>query len=250
MRRSSILIVDDEPNIRLMLRTTLESALYSVCEAADGEEALRQIAISNPDAMILDLSMPRMDGLGVLTELNKLCKEARRPRVLVLTAYGSIAAAVKATRLGAIDFLEKPVVPDEVREAVAAILASPLAGVGEFASDDPLEGGYQGVLARVRRLMRTAEYTDAETLLMKAADLAVRDAAYFNLLGVLYEVRRQHRLARKFYGKAIAADKDYAPAQLNMRRIYELYTFGSSSVAAALGDEQDSSSPRVAETSR
>ena len=98
--------------------------------------------------------------------------------------------------------------------------------------------------------MHAAAYTDAETLLMKAADLAVKDAAYFNLLGVIYEVRRQHRLARKFYGKAIAADKDYGPAQMNMRRIYELYTFGRSQVAAALGDDEHSSTPRVPQTSR
>ena len=67
----------------------------------------------------------------------------------------------------------------------------------------------------------------------------VKDAAYFNLLGVLYEARRERRLARKFYGKAIAADGKYEPAQRNMRRLYELQTFGRSQEPATLGDEKD-----------
>ena len=72
--------------------------------------------------MILDLSMPVLDGVGVLNEL-KGVRPDRKPRVIVLTAYGSIPVAVKATRLGAMDFLEKPVAPDEVRESVEAVLA-------------------------------------------------------------------------------------------------------------------------------
>jgi CheY-like chemotaxis protein len=237
MNTRRILIADDETNIRLMLRASLESEGYVIEEAVDGVEALKAIERQVPDVMILDMSMPGLDGMGVLKELQGVRPE-RRPRVIVLTAYGSIPAAVKAIRLGAVDFLEKPIVPDEMREAVEAALLQTPPGVGRLkAGEDPLAGGYEGVLNRIRKALRLAEYADAETLLMKAADLAVKDAAYFNLLGVLYEARRERRLARKFYGKAIAADGHYEPAQKNMRRLYELETFGRSREPATLGDE-------------
>jgi len=234
----TVLVVDDETNIRLMLRTTLKSVFYSALVAPNGREALEIIDKRHPDVMILDLSMPQMDGMGVLTELKNV-RPDKKPRTIILTAYGSIPAAVKAIRLGAIDFLEKPISPDEVRESVEAALNEPLPARGASIQDDPLAGGYAGVLDRVRKLLRLAKYTDAETLLMKAADLSHKDAAYFNLLGVLYESQRQWRLARKFYGKAIAADKRYEPAQRNMRRLYELTQFGSSREPVTLGDESD-----------
>ncbi|HZK82233.1 MAG TPA: response regulator [Humisphaera sp.] len=238
MKPTTVLVVDDETNIRLMLRTTLETEGYRVQQAVDGREALKAIEREVPDVMILDLSMPVLDGMGVLQELKNVRPE-KKPRIIVLTAYGSISTAVKATRLGAMDFLEKPVSPDEVRESVAGVLMEPLSLPQVSDSGDPLAGGYAGVLNRVRHAMRLANYTDAETLLMKAADLAHKDAAYFNLLGILYEAQREHRLARKFYGKAIATDKRYEPAQTNMRRLYELQTFGRTQQPVSLGDEPD-----------
>jgi len=125
MKPANILIVDDETNIRLMLRTALKSEGYVIREARDGREAMEAIDREVPDLMILDLSMPALDGLGVLKELRGM-RDERKPRIIVLTAYGSIPTAVKATRLGAVDFLEKPVSPDEVREAVAAALLEPV----------------------------------------------------------------------------------------------------------------------------
>src|SRR5580698_5949335 len=102
MKPTSILVVDDESNIRLMLRTSLESEGYAVTEAADGREALDEIHRSTPDLVVLDLNMPRLDGMAVLEQMKH---DGPRPRVIVLTAFGSIATAVKATRLGALDFL-------------------------------------------------------------------------------------------------------------------------------------------------
>jgi DNA-binding response OmpR family regulator len=244
-----ILIVDDETNIRLMLRTALRSEGYVVEEAADGQDALAAIDRRTPQVMILDLSMPVLDGMGVLQAL-KSVRPNKKPRVIVLTAYGSINTAVNATRLGAIDFLEKPISPDEVREAVEAALDES-APAGSESGAETLglpPGGYEGVLDRVRQLLRLSKFTDAETLLMKAADLSHRDAAYFNLLGVLYETRREWRLARKFYGKAIAFDGHYEPAQKNMRRLYELYQFGRSQEPVTLGDEPDVLYARLPET--
>lgn len=240
MRPWHILIVDDESNIRLMLRTALSTSGYDVAEASNGRQALEAVAQRKPDLMILDLSMPELDGMGVLESLRQL-RPSLRPKVVVLTAYGSIAAAVRATRLGAMDFLEKPVSPGELREAVTAALAEPAATeavlVPAAAADEQLAGGYAAVLDRARRALHAAEFSDAESLLMKAADLGERDAAYFNLLGVLYEVQRKWRLAKKCYGKAIVADRKYEPSQTNMRRMYELETFGKTVYSIAMGDE-------------
>lgn len=232
---TSVLIVDDEKHIRLMLRTILESEGCKITEAANGREALDLIQRTKFDVMVLDLNMGVLDGMSVLQDL-KDHPPRHPPRVIVLTAYGSTAAAVRAVRLGALDFLEKPASPVEVRESVAAVLREP-----QPASEHPFEadteGGYEAVMKRVRTALRESDIAGAESLLIKAADVAQHDAAYFNLLGVLYETRRQWRLAKKLYGKAMSTDRTYKPAEQNMRRIYELDTFGRSREPVALGDE-------------
>src|SRR5271154_4585930 len=124
MKPASILVTDDESGIRLMLRTALESDGYAVSEAANGREALDAIKARLPDLIVLDLNMPVLDGMAVLEQMKSLSAEVR-PRVIVLTAYGSIPAAVKATRLGALDFLEKPISPSEFRHAVRSVLEEP-----------------------------------------------------------------------------------------------------------------------------
>jgi len=229
-----ILIVDDEINIRLMLRTILEEE-YTVEEASNGQEALETLRRKPFDMVILDLNMPVLDGMSVLEELNRKPAPSR-PRVIVLTAYGSIAAAVKATRLGALDFLEKPTSPQELRETVRAVLEEPQPAQEQMTEE---AYGVEGVLDLARRALRMSDIASAESMMMKAADLAHNDAAYFNLLGVIYEARHQWRLAKKFYGKAIAADKKYDPAQRNLRRLYEMNTFGKSAEPVAFGDEPE-----------
>jgi DNA-binding response OmpR family regulator len=238
MKPVSILVTDDESNIRMTIRASLETDGYAVREAANGREALESIQLQRPDLMVLDLNMPVLDGMAVLEEMKSLAQETR-PRVIILTAYGSVGTAVKATRLGATDFLEKPVTPTELRQTVRSILKEPeLDSPPDALFTAP--GGYQQVLVRIRKALRLADYSSAETLLTKAAERKDKDTAeYFNLLGVVYEAHRKWRLARKCYTKAIVADKRFEPAQANMRRLYELRTLGRSSQAVMLGDESD-----------
>jgi CheY-like chemotaxis protein len=221
-----------------MLRTTLESDGYSVTEASNGREALEAVRSHTPDLMVLDLNMPVLDGMAVLEQMKGLVGVAR-PRVIILTAYGSIPAAVKATRLGALDFLEKPITPTELRQAVRSVLDEPeLDSPPDITLDVP--GGYDLVLTRIRKLLRLAEYETAMSLLMKAADRNDQQSAeYFNLLGVLYEAQRKWRLARKCYSKALGADDNYQPARANLRRLLELQRHGHSSQAIVLGDEAE-----------
>jgi DNA-binding response OmpR family regulator len=237
MKPASILITDDESNIRLTVRTALESDGYVVREASNGKEALEAIERQTPDLVVLDLNMPGMDGIAVLEHLKSLA--ANKPRVIILTAFGSIATAVRATRMGAVDFLEKPITPAELRQTVRSVLTEPELDAPPAGIMD-IQGGYEHALSRIRRALRLADYSSAESLLEKAAERKNQHTAeYFNLLGVLYEAHHKWRLARKCYGKAITADKRFEPAQANMRRLFELRAYGRSHEPVKLGDESD-----------
>src|SRR5437764_3396432 len=118
-----ILIVDDEENIRRMLRLTLEAAGYEVGEARDGAQGLTVFADGTAwDAVLLDQRMPGMDGLETLRQLKERNPDAR---VVMATAYASIELAVDAMKLGATDFVRKPMTPEILRGALAATLARP-----------------------------------------------------------------------------------------------------------------------------
>ncbi len=116
-----VLIIDDEEHIRCMMRLTLEAAGYEVGEASDGEEGLRLYADGSTwNAVVLDQRMPGIDGLETLRRLKKQTPNAR---VVMATAYASIELAVDAMKLGATDFVRKPMTPNVLRNAVAAALA-------------------------------------------------------------------------------------------------------------------------------
>lgn len=101
----TILIVDDEPAIRRSLREILEDEGYTTEEVENGEEAVKAIQAKSYDLVLLDIKMPRIDGLEVL---QKLAQNESIPPVIMLSGHGTIETAVEATRLGAVDFIEKP----------------------------------------------------------------------------------------------------------------------------------------------
>ena len=142
---------------------------------------------------------------------------------------------VKAIRLGARDFLEKPITPDDLRRSVAGVLAEPADALPRAEPDL----GYSELLRRVRHDLFAGDFPHAEAMLMRATELAGGDPVYLNLLGVLHEAQGRREAAKTFYGKAIHAAANYAPAQQNMRRLYELRTFGATKQEVALGDEAD-----------
>jgi CheY-like chemotaxis protein len=115
-----VLIVDDEPHIREMMRLTLEAAGYEVGEAANGEDGLAQFARGTYDVVLLDQKMPGLDGLETL---RRLLVQAPDARVVMVTAFASVELAVDALRLGATNFLRKPMTPEALRGAVAGALA-------------------------------------------------------------------------------------------------------------------------------
>jgi len=102
-----ILVVDDEPEIRQSLEEILREEGYGVATAATGAEARTRIADAPYDVVLLDIWLPDADGLDLLAEIHEQSAE-NRPEVVIISGHGTIDAAVRATKLGAYDFLEKP----------------------------------------------------------------------------------------------------------------------------------------------
>jgi DNA-binding response OmpR family regulator len=115
MNPPHILIVDDEPNVRFVLERTLHLEGYVLDSAASGEEALKKLAETSYDLLLLDLRMEPVDGLQVL---NTVWKQDPDIIAIILTAHGSLESAVEALRLGAFDYLFKPATPEIIRQRV------------------------------------------------------------------------------------------------------------------------------------
>ena len=102
---SKVLIVDDERSIRHTLRDILEFEKYEVDEACDGMEALVKIKQNPYDVIILDIKMPKMDGMDALDRIQEI---ARETPVVMISGHASIDTAVEAVKKGAFDFISKP----------------------------------------------------------------------------------------------------------------------------------------------
>src|SRR6266540_7284092 len=107
MRPSRILVVDDEPGIRTSLSGVLEDEGYEVDSVADGESCLARLAEKSWDLVLLDVWLPGIDGMETLVHIQEM-PFLERPTVVMISGHGSIETAVKATKLGAFDFVEKP----------------------------------------------------------------------------------------------------------------------------------------------
>lgn len=100
-----MLIVDDEPDILLMMRVNLDSEGFDTVLAADGETALERVLDESPDVVLLDVMMPVLDGWGVL---EGLAASDTPPRVIVVSAKAAPADVARAYQLGASDYVTKP----------------------------------------------------------------------------------------------------------------------------------------------
>jgi DNA-binding response OmpR family regulator len=114
-----VLIVDDEPDVLLMLRVNLEASGHETAMAADGETALQRLGETTFDLMLLDVMMPVMDGWGVLDNLSRV---ANPPRVVVVSAKSSDRDVARALDAGAVDYVTKPFSPRELTGLVDDVL--------------------------------------------------------------------------------------------------------------------------------
>jgi DNA-binding NtrC family response regulator len=121
MSQAHILIVDDEPDIRSLVSEILEDEGYSVTVAEDGAAARLAFSRDEPDLVLLDIWMPDIDGISLLKEWSK---GGLRCPVVIMTGHGSVETAVEATRLGARDFVQKPISLAKLLSIVSSALAS------------------------------------------------------------------------------------------------------------------------------
>jgi len=116
--KETILVVDDEASIRRILETRLSMIGYQVVTACDGQEALEAFRRTDPDLVVLDVMMPKLDGYGVCQELRK---ESDVP-IVMLTALGDVADRITGLELGADDYVVKPFSPKELEARIRCVL--------------------------------------------------------------------------------------------------------------------------------
>jgi two-component system response regulator FlrC len=193
-----ILVADDEEGVRSFLAETLELGGHVVVQAADGEEALTELGRRGYDLLVADLRMPRLDGMTLVRKAREAQPDLE---VIVLTAHGSIATAVEAMRLGAFDYLQKPVdSPDAIlmvaeraleRRRLLALRERVEAGTDD---DQPLTYG-DPAMAPVVEALRKVAVTDATVLLMGESGTGKEVAA-----------RAVHRWSRRASGPFVAVN--------------------------------------------
>jgi DNA-binding NtrC family response regulator len=223
---AKILIVDDEKNVRLNYRMTLETEGYTIFEAASGAVALEELVGGSFDLAILDMRMPGMDGLELLARMREF---GIGVPAMIVTAYSDVPHAVKAMKLGAIDFLQKPLQPEELRRIVTEILKR------HAPQKEQVAENFNSHIVAAKRCLNLRSFAMARIHLAKALELNNKSVEAFNLAGVLAELLEDVDKAKRYYGQAIKLNKNYEPAQQNMRRLFELQNFGRASEPLNLG---------------
>lgn len=224
-----VLIVDDEKNIRLTLAQALSSVSVEVDTAEDGEQALKKVDERGFAVILLDLRMPGIDGMEVLRRLRD-----DRPEipVIIITAHGNIESAVEAMKLGAIEFLPKPFVPEEIRTLVSRVLDR-----HKLAADESQD--YATCFELAKRCIAERHLDAATEHLRRAIGIDPERPEAFNLLGVIHELHGEQSEAMKNYRVAYHTDATYKPASENMRRAGSMDKHKTPISIGNLRDSQD-----------
>jgi DNA-binding NtrC family response regulator len=172
VRRAKILVVDDEHLIRWSLEQSLRKQGYEVLTAASGEDALKIIQEDSPDLALLDIQLPGMDGLEVLAKAKEIDEELI---VIMVTALGVLETAVKAMRIGAFDYINKPFNLDELSIVVRKALETGnlRKEVAQLRSTQSRKYGINQIIAKSRYMqqvldmVRKVAKSDASTVLIQ-----------------------------------------------------------------------------------
>jgi two-component system KDP operon response regulator KdpE len=198
----TILIVDDEPPIRRFLRTSLAAQGYRVVEADTGEAALRQIAETRPDLIVLDLGLPDRDGIELIREI----RQSVETPIVVLSVRDDEKGKVQALDLGASDYITKPFGTEELLARVRAALRHRLLEQGERPvfrlKDLEVDLVRRIVTRRQERIHLTPKEYDLLRLLITHAG----------------KVLTHRQLLREIWGPAHVEDSDYLRSYVRMLR--------------------------------
>jgi CheY-like chemotaxis protein len=208
MIHKPILIVDDEKNIRLTLSQVLETLGAEIDTAANGEEALTKLKGREFGLILLDIRMPGMDGMEILRRVREIRPDIR---VIMITAYGTIESAVEAMKLGAVDFLQKPFDPDEIRELVSRVADSDKL-------DEHKQLDYASCIESAKKCIRDRHFDAAIEHVRRGISVDPGRPEAFNLLGALMEIKGDRSEAQKNYRAALSLDPSYQPATSNLHR--------------------------------
>jgi len=209
MKAKQVLIVDDEKNILLTLSQSLAALGLETDTAFNGEEALKKVQTREFSVILLDLRMLGLSGMEVLRALRERCPGTH---IVIITAYGTVESAVEAMKLGAVDFVQKPFSPQEIRRVVEGVLARDKPGV-EAAND------YASHMALARKNVEQKHFDAAIGHVRKALASDASQAEAHNLLGALMEIGGDIQEAQKHYRAALAMDPAYEPARANLHRL-------------------------------
>jgi FixJ family two-component response regulator len=209
MKHPPVLVVDDEKNIRLTVRGALSSLDLETEGAVNGEEALAKMTEAEYGMVLLDLKMPGMDGLEVLRRIRD---QYPAVPVALITAHGTIETAVEAMKLGAVDFLQKPFAPQEIRDLVSRVLRRQEAR--QEKSQD-----YRFFTKSARASIQHQDFDLAAEQLKTAISIDPGNPEAFNLLGAVSEMQQDCDAAAKYYRTAYWLDPAYEPSRLNIERI-------------------------------
>ena len=198
----TILIVDDEPPIRRFLRSSLAAQGYRVVEADTGEAALRQIAETRPDLIVLDLGLPDRDGIELIREI----RQSVETPIVVLSVRDDEKGKVQALDLGASDYITKPFGTEELLARVRAALRHRLLEQGERPvfrlKDLEVDLVRRIVTRRQERIHLTPKEYDLLRLLIAHAG----------------KVLTHRQLLREIWGPAHVEDSDYLHSYVRMLR--------------------------------
>jgi DNA-binding NtrC family response regulator len=209
MKAKKVLIVDDEKNIRMTISQSMADINVETDTAVNGEEALSKLKDTEEFGIVLlDLRMPGMDGMEVL---EKLRKERPDIHVVIITAHGTIHSAVDAMKLGAVDFIQKPFTPKEIRYLVSKIIK------GETLDEEKRQD-YESCLELAKKCVTDRHFEAAIEHVKNAISIDSSRSEAFNFLGALYEVQGDKLEGQKNYRAALSLDPTYKPAQDNLSR--------------------------------
>lgn len=207
MSNAKILVVDDEKSIRLTVAQSLEPQGYTVKTAVNGNDALDQLQQEAFDLMLTDLKMPGMDGMALVEQAIQLHPHLQ---MIMISAHGTVENAVEVMKLGAIDFIQKPFTPKEIRELVKQVLDRKTREEDASSFDSLMES------AKYQASQRQLE--DAIATVKEAIGVDPSQPSAFVLLGQLQESLGDRLEGIKNYRVALDLDPTDEDAQKNLDR--------------------------------